>query len=497
MGMELPGLPDVERAMDQWRIGDPRLQALCLRYGAPAPALRHYGLILWQQGEPAMAAQVLSGAVALAPADARVWTDLAGALNAAGHLPEAAACIDESLRRDPVQPDGWVRLGSIRGAMNDAAGAETALRTALALDADLADAHLSLGLLYFQGKRFEEAIGHFDVILEQATPAVRTCHAQALAYLGRFESAASAFEVALAGEPDNTAIALKLAHTCFICDVLAGPLETAVAACRARPAVTVAEYEKISRQAFHLLAAFGHRDAALRLGAARLAEKPEDPERAYLLAVLRGETMERSPDRYVASFFNQFAGEFDKQLVDVLGYSAYRDLVAMVEDHATDLPRVLDLGCGTGLAGPLLAGEGRHLTGIDLSTGMLAKARERGCYGDLIEAEAVAYLGSKLGAFDLVFAADMLIYVGALTAVMERAADALAAGGLFALTIESAEVELALLPSGRFAHGLANVLSLAETAGFAVLATRTVDIRYETHGFVAGELIVLRKRGTA
>ena len=497
MGIELPGLPDVERAMDQWRACDPRLQALCLRYDAPAPALRHYGLVLWQQGQPAMAAQVLSGAVALHPEDARVWTDLSGALNAAGRLPEAAACIDESLRRDPAQPDGWVRLGTIRGALNDAAGAEAALRTALTLDAGLADAHLSLGLLYFQDKRFEEAIAHFAMIREHATPAVQACYAQALAYLGRFEAAAAAFELAANGEPDNTKIALKLAHTRFIADVIAGPLDTAVATCRARPAVTAPEYEKISRQAFHLLAAFGHRDAALRLGTARLTEKPDDPERDYLLAVLRGETIERSPDRYVASFFDQFAGEFDRQLVDVLGYSAYRDLIAMVAEHAPDLPRILDLGCGTGLAGPLLAGAGRHLTGVDLSTGMLAKARERSCYDALIEAEAVAFLGSQVAAFDLVFAADMLIYVGGLATMMERAAGALAAGGLFALTIELADVDLVLLPSGRFAHGLAHVLSLAETAGFAVLATRTIDIRYETHGFVAGELIVLKKRQPA
>ena len=38
----------------------------------------------------------------------------------------------------------------------------------------------------------------------------------------------------------------------------------------------------------------------------------------------------------------------------------------------------LDLGCGTGLMGEALRERIDHLTGVDLSAAMIAKARERG-----------------------------------------------------------------------------------------------------------------------
>ena len=496
MGIQLPGVPEVEGAIALWR-NDSQFAALLERYDRAADALRHYGLILWDQGKPETAAQVFTGAVALVPQDARIWADLAGALNASGQLPQAAACMEEALFRDKMHAEGWLRLGSIRSALDDSAGAEQALKTALAINPGLTDARLSLGLVFFHLKRFDEAERHLHEVLKTdvaTNAAVQACYGQTLSHLGDFTGAAAALTVSIALEPDNRVVALKLAQVQFIADVMAGPLEAAIAACRASPFVTDKDFATIGRQAFHLLAAFGHQDAALRLGEARLAATPDDPECAYLLDVLRGEALQRSPDAYVASFFDQFADEFDKQLVDVLGYTAFQQLAALVESHATHLERILDLGCGTGLAGPLLAKPGRHLVGLDLSPGMLDKARARICYDSLIAAEAVAYLADKTAAFDLVFAADVLIYVGAMDAVLHRVSQALAPGGLFAFTIEtSSGADLELLPSGRFAHRLGAVLDLAAAASFATVATETIQIRYETNGFVTGELVLLRR----
>ncbi len=497
MGIELPGSAEVEQAMAAWTANDPRLADLRRRYDEPVRALRHFGLLLWQDGDPRAAAKVLTGATALRQDDVNLWTDLSGALNAAGQMREAAACMEEALERDATHAENWMRLGSIRSALEDVPGAEAALKTALRLDPVLREAHLSLGFVYFGLKRFAEAAEHLGIVVAtgvDVTPALRACYGQALGHVGDFAGSASVFAMALAAEPENAVLARKAAQVSFIAQAIEGRLDEATAVCRASPHVTAEAFETISRQAFHLLAAFGHRAAAMRLGEARLVAKPDDPECAYLLAVLRGEAIERTPDHYVASFFDQFAQEFDHQLVDVLGYDGFRQLAAMVEGHAErPLSRILDLGCGTGLAGPVLARPGRHLTGIDLSGGMLRKARERGCYETLLEVEASAYLAAHTAAFDLIFAADMLIYVGDLRVMIERAASALAPDGLFAFSIEAAETDIALLPSGRFAHGLAQVLALAEAAAFRVLETRSIPLRYETLGFVTGILVVLRK----
>lgn len=59
---------------------------------------------------------------------------------------------------------------------------------------------------------------------------------------------------------------------------------------------------------------------------------------------------------------------------------------------ATRWCRCVDLGCGTGLMGPLLRPHCGQLCGVDLSVGMLDKARQRGCYDDLAAGELVQYL---------------------------------------------------------------------------------------------------------
>ena len=52
------------------------------------------------------------------------------------------------------------------------------------------------------------------------------------------------------------------------------------------------------------------------------------------------------------------------------------------------LGRVADLGCGTGLQGPLLKAAGaRFIYGVDVSREMLKEAKTKGCYDDLSESD--------------------------------------------------------------------------------------------------------------
>jgi predicted TPR repeat methyltransferase len=52
---------------------------------------------------------------------------------------------------------------------------------------------------------------------------------------------------------------------------------------------------------------------------------------------------------------------------------------------------------------------------------MLAKAAERQAYAELVQADAVAFLGEHAGAFDLIFSADVLIYFGDLAELLAAA----------------------------------------------------------------------------
>jgi predicted TPR repeat methyltransferase len=495
MDMELPSPEQVSAILPKWRAEHPRLEAMFERYGEPIKALRHMGLLLWQEGDFGAATQMLAGAVSLAPAEAPLWSGLGGVLFAAGHRAEAASCIQSALRRDPSQAADWLLLGTIHSSESDTSVAEEAFLNALRYNPQLADAAISLGLLYTRTKRYPEAAKSLqDAIVAGArTPAIHTCLGQARFNLGDFSGAVQAFAEAVQLQPDDQALRQKFGQARFLECVLNGTLEEAMAAFREATGKEPEDADKLTRDGFHILSGYGYPEAAIRLGEAQLAKKPDDPIHTYLLSALKQKPIDRAPDEYVIAYFNKFAETFDKQLVDVLDYHGPEKLYALVAAHDKPLTRILDLGCGTGLAGPLLKGPGRILTGVDLSPRMLEKAEARQTYDHLIASEAVAYLAQQEQGFDLIFAADFLVYVGDLAPLMCQAARLLEKGGLLALTIETtSEATYQLLPSGRFAHRPAYIADLGRDS-FVLRHQEPTMIRLEASRPVDGMLMLFER----
>jgi predicted TPR repeat methyltransferase len=151
---------------------------------------------------------------------------------------------------------------------------------------------------------------------------------------------------------------------------------------------------------------------------------------------------------------------------------------------------VADIGCGTGLCGPLLRPWAGSLIGVDLSPRMLDKARRRGVYDQLVEAELVGWLRGRPGLFDLILCADTLCYFGRLDEVFAASRAALQSGGVFVFSVESAAAddvaEYRLHPSGRYAHRSAFVEAQLAAAGLKLLERRDVTLRQELGKPVAG-----------
>ncbi len=88
-------------------------------------------------------------------------------------------------------------------------------------------------------------------------------------------------------------------------------------------------------------------------------------------------------------FYSDWAETYDAELTGDNDYIQPRRSAEMLSRF---LPvrgaAILDIGCGTGLVGAVLAETGyRTLDGCDLTPGMLEKARERGIYRRLFEAD--------------------------------------------------------------------------------------------------------------
>jgi predicted TPR repeat methyltransferase len=226
-----------------------------------------------------------------------------------------------------------------------------------------------------------------------------------------------------------------------------------------------------------------------------------DPElNRYFLASVEAQgspaaTPPAAPARYVASLFDDYADRFDEHLVGQLHYRAHTALVGHLEALAlAPFRSTLDLGCGTGLCGPLIRPLTERLTGVDLSGRMLDKARALGVYDQLLQADILDALRGTRRTHDLVLAADVFIYVGDLAPIFGEVHEALVAGGLFCFSAEiagQAGPGFELLPSLRYAHSEPYLRGAAAQHGFDVLALLRQPIRQEQHRTIEGLCVYL------
>ena len=201
-----------------------------------------------------------------------------------------------------------------------------------------------------------------------------------------------------------------------------------------------------------------------------------------------------APPAYVETLFDEYAERFDTSLVGKLGYRMpailAEELAACRMPLAFDA--ALDLGCGTGLMGEQLRPLARRLDGVDLSAAMLRKAKAKGLYDDLTAGDLLDEASWSQGAYDLVTAADVLIYFGDLAPVFQSVARRLRPGGLFAFSLEIGESEEAFVvqPSLRYRHGREPLRSNLRTAGFIILRWRECSARRDRDVDVPGLAVV-------
>lgn len=385
---------------------------------------------------------------------------------------------------------GVAVAASAEGRLDDAVAAFQAV---LVMSPGHDEALFGLGLALMQTRRFAEAVEPLARAAEASDdPIRRQCLAQAQFLTGDFAGAAATFAAADAIEPVPEGARLTWARAAAYAALDNASAQEALDL-YARIAGADAEApETVARESFGILVAFQRLDAARALGAWLEAHDPADTVRAHELRVLVEPGIDKAPAAYVEALFDGFADRFDHQLVDMLGYEAPALLANMIASRRQQFERILDLGCGTGLAGPHLKRFGGRLTGVDLSSGMLAKAAERGGYYALVQDEAVAFLEGQPGAFDLIVSADVLIYFGDLGPVFTAAAAALPQGGLMAFSTELGQDDgWTLLPSARYAHGDAYIRDTA--SGFRILERQEIPLRREGADVTVGCLYLLER----
>jgi predicted TPR repeat methyltransferase len=373
----------------------------------------------------------------------------------------AARLSFESARQwAPERPSVLLNLGITEIRLGQAAAAVPLLQAAAQAEPAKPDAWLALAWAQYAMGLWQESLASAEKAqaLQELPVAALLRQAQCLSRLERIEEAMAAYDLVLMRDP------------------------------QAHEALTEkGDLYRLQGDTAHARTCY---ERALALGAdAQLL--------GYFLSALEGnvQSAPKAPLAYVRSLFDQYAEDFEQHLVQQLGYQGHRLLVQQVLAHAAGrFSHALDLGCGTGLCGSLLRSYADRLTGIDLSEAMVAKAAQTGHYDQLQACDATHFLQTSTALYDLVVAADVFIYIGALEPVFAALRPRMALGGWVAFTLEEPQPgqDLSLTADLRYGHSQSYIAQLAIRHGLRVVASETGPLRYDQRQPVRGRYMVLQ-----
>lgn len=397
--------------------------------------------------------------LAMDPGRGAVWNALGAVLEGLGRPREALEAYENAVRaRDPY-PQGYYNIGRLRQASNDTRGAVSAYGKLLEAVPGFAPGWNNLGDLLRQLGEMDQGIRCLKraISLSPGQPSFWNNLGVALDQAGSPGKAVEALRRALELDPHYKAAIFNLA------------------------------------QIHHRLEDYPRARALYE----RLLElDPSNAQADFLYKSIQGErSPEAAPVPYIQKVFDDCASSFEDTLVNELCYRTPEALFRALRPHLSSGMAILDLGCGTGLGSELFRPFAREYIGMDVSSGMLEKARKKGTYHRLIQQDILAPWDVG-GGFDLIYSCDCFVYIGDLSSVSSRAHRHLEAGGLFAFSVEElpqGDGPYRLLPTGRYAHSRAYLESLLERHGFSILFARREGIRREGQREVEGLLLGARK----
>lgn len=137
----------------------------------------------------------------------------------------------------------------------------------------------------------------------------------------------------------------------------------------------------------------------------------------------------------IKEIYLEFSKTYEKDVKKSMNYTAYRRVPGLVMKHLhTKAPKILDLGCGTGLSSLPFFKNGFEVTGIDGSREMIERARKLP-YKKLLCQNLEDSLPVKDKSFDAAVMVGVMDYLNDPTIILSEVKKKLVDNGLFGLTV--------------------------------------------------------------
>ena len=479
-----------------------------LRHTANPESLTHEITGMIAAGRTNVARPLLSALRQLTPPSARLAELSARLAIRDGRPADASDELDQAVLVEPNNIGLRLLRARLRSELNDLSGAAQDAAEAVTLDRTNPEANALLGVLMLEHGHaadaracLAEAVG-----MAPANPGFREGLAAAEEAAGDFTAAAATLAAGIALNPGR----IELRTAAILLSVRRRDFQAAIRLADDARTVGIADACVFGLQG-HALSSLGRHEEAGDAYREALKLSPKDPYVRHLVAAsgfLPGAT--RAPPEYLNTIFDGYAERFEASLIS-LGYRIPGLVRAAVIgqlplDASQSAGPVLDLGCGTGLLGVVLADlPVGPITGVDLSEPMLAQARAKNLYADLRQGDISDFLASDTGSWELILAADVFCYFGGLEDVLAATFARLTPGGVLLFSAEemltdvagswpvNAQGGWALGRQGRYAHTRDYLMKVSGDAGFTIKSLRHEAQRFEADAPVAGFFLILER----
>lgn len=455
------------------------------------------GKELYQEAE-----QLFQDILSAHPDFAAAYNNLGTLYFAQARWHEAIVAFQKTIELQVDYLDAYYNLGLSFNKLSQKDKAMREFKALLELNPQHVGARFQLASLLVERDQAREAIKHFNMLLAEYPFHFESLSNIAAAYLKLdfLNDAKSYYLKALDIMPEDTQIIFNLGVIATKQGRLQEAVDYYLQALKLKPDwfdahnnLGVVYLTLRDRQAalLHLReAALLHFREASRL-------QPNNEAVRHTVNILTGDqSLTASPPDYIRTLFDSYADHYDAHLVQSLQYRVPQQLYQLVMKHTDTNTKknVLDLGCGTGLCGEVFKSISCKLIGVDLSEKMLAIAKAKQIYDEVVEADLVEYLKQHPHEYDLIVAGDVLIYFGDLAAMCSAVSEVLQPNGYFVFNAEIHESkDYEMTDSGRFKHSKQYIDKMLLASKLNIVAYQAAPIRTNSDLPVMGHLYLVRK----
>jgi predicted TPR repeat methyltransferase len=432
------------------------------------------------QGLYTQAAQLLENILTIYPEHALALNNLGTVYYARAKLDDAISFYQRAITACPDYSDAYYNLGLALSKKNLFAEAIATYRTLLEITPDHFPARFHLACILMNQEDILAATSEFLKIAEIHPYHFETQMNLATCYLKQdlLNSAKHHYEQALALTSEDTQLLFNLG----VIMMQQGHVDSAIQYYQRAIKINPDFFDAHNNLGVAFLAK-QHVNFALNHFQEALQIQPNNQAIAYTVSMLsQNQPLLTAPPEYIKTLFDAYADHYDVHLLKNLDYhlpTLFQEAISVVLQQPQAKLAIADLGCGTGLCGAVLKPYAKTLTGVDLSEKMLAIAKQKSLYDELVNTDFVTFLQDKKSSFDLIVAGDALVYSGDLDIIFKMVSIALRPQGLFVFNTEITELdEYKMSQSGRFLHNKHYLEQLSaryhlQPVFYEVAATRT------------------------